>query len=58
MSLFQTLPGLSLFPWKYIYREMTEQMVLGEHIEETECILLDFCSSYVEASNNPDYQYA
>lgn len=42
----------------YIYREMTEQLVLGERIEETECILLDFCSSYVEESGNPDYQYA
>ena len=42
----------------YIYREMTEQMVPGEHIEETECNLLGFCSSYVEASDNPDYQYA
>ncbi len=42
----------------YIYREMTEQMVIGEHIEETECNLLGFCCSYVDASDNPDYQYA
>ena len=41
-----------------IFREMAEQLIPGEQMEETENRLWGFCRNYIDASDNPDYQYA
>ena len=41
-----------------IFREMAEQLTPGERMEETENRLWGFCRNYIDASDNPDYQYA
>ena len=42
----------------YIYREMAEHIVPGERIEETVCWHKQFCRQYIEAWDNPNYQFA
>jgi len=42
----------------YTFREIAEQMVPGERIEETEWVLRSFCNYYIDAYRKPDYQYA
>ncbi len=41
-----------------LYREIAYNIVFGERIEETEHWINSFCENYIDASNNPDYQYA
>ena len=41
-----------------IFREMAENIIPGERLEETENRLWGFCRNYIDASDNPDYQYA
>ena len=42
----------------YIYREIAENIVPGEHLEETMHLYKTFCLYYFEAHDNPDYQFA
>ena len=42
----------------HIYREMAENIVSGERIEEIDNKIVKFCYNYIDAADNPDYQYA
>lgn len=41
-----------------IYREIANNVVPGQRIEELEHYVRPFCSAYLESTGNPDYQYA
>ena len=42
----------------YSYRELAEHIVPGEHLEETMCLHMGFCHYYIDAHDNPDFQFA
>ena len=41
-----------------IYREIAEKIVPGERLEETMHCHKDFCQFYIDAHDNPDFQFA
>ena len=42
----------------YFYREIAENIVLGERLEEIMHWHMGFCFIYIDAHDNPDYQFA
>lgn len=42
----------------YIFREIAENIVPGNHLEEIMHHYKDFCRYYLDAHDNPDYQFA
>lgn len=50
--------NVGLRHYGFIYREMAEHIVPGDRIEETERWAREFAIRFVDARDNPDYQYA